>query len=88
MLDEQLVQRVLEFIWNANITVAVGSVTIDLWFAFLGGLREPPEVLTEAEDVSVDSETWTLETEQCNAGGSLGANAGICEHLVDGLVGA
>jgi len=87
VLDEQLVQRVLELIRNAHIAVAVSSVAIDFGLAFFGGLWKPSQVLAEAEDVSVDSETRPLEAEQCDARCGLGSDAGISQHLIDGVVG-
>lgn len=41
VLDEELVKRVLEFVGDANVTVAVSSVPVDLGFALSGGLRKP-----------------------------------------------
>jgi hypothetical protein len=64
VLDEQLVKRILELVRDADVAMAVSSVAVHFWFAFLGRLWKPPKVLTEAEDVSINRETGTLETEQ------------------------
>lgn len=67
MLDEQLMKRVLEFVWNANVTVAVSSVPVDLGLALPRGLWKPTQVLAKTEDMRIHGEARALETEQCDA---------------------
>jgi hypothetical protein len=51
MLDEQLMQRVLQLIWNSDLAVSVGRVPI-----YSASRRNPSEPGAEAENVGIDSE--------------------------------
>lgn len=77
MADKELMQRILEMIRDPHLQMTECCDFCDFGFGFARG--QPAEPFADAEDVGVDGEAGTLETEEDHAGGGLGPDSWVLD---------